>query len=121
MKWSEGFSSGNKVNKYPTSLKLPVGSSVVEILGEPEEVEQEDIEDKQKMVTKLIFPVRYQEQVFSWWITKGYVNTIDGKPKSTLFSQLARLDQANNGLVGAVLKVTAVGDAKGRRYLVELK
>lgn len=122
MSWSDGFEKSSTKSKYPSTLKLPVGSSVIEIMGEPEEVSQPDLEHPDKMVTKLIFPVKYQDQIFSWWVAKGYVTDRDGNPKQTLFAQLSRIDKSREGgIVGSVLKVTAFGDNKGRRYLAELK
>lgn len=123
MAWFEGKQKSEMgMKKYPPALKLPKGDSVVEVLGEPEEIVSPDMNDEKKNVEKVIFPVKFQEQTFSWWVTKSYLVDLEGKPKDTLFAQLARIAKENGGsLTGAVLKVSSFGEGIGRRYMVQLK
>lgn len=118
MKWYE---EGVKLSQYPPTLNLEPGTRVIEILGEPKEIELPSFEDKKKLISKLVFPVKYEEMTYSWFVTKTYLKEKDGTQKETLFAQLARIAEANNGLTGAVIKMEIIGSGKRRFYKLELK
>lgn len=106
---------------FAPSLKLEEGVHVVEVVGDPKIIEIPDFNDRAKLVKKAVFPVKYGEANFAWFVQVSYLTDKQGKPKDTLFAQLAALAKTNNGITGAVLKVTVVGQGKRRFYRVELK
>jgi len=117
----EWWKETKELTKFPEGLKLDQGEYVIKVTGKPKKVPMPKYGEPEKMVTKLIFPVEYEGKEFAWFVAETFMKDLDGNESDSLFAQLVRLADKNNGLEGATLKVTAKGLGVKKRYFVELK
>lgn len=104
-----------------SALRLSEGSHILEVLEEPKEVE---VTFQGKMRKKLVFPVKYNEQVYNWYVpiaSKRPFVKRDGGVIVSRYYQLFEIGKKRGGLAGAVLKVTLEGKLFDTRYTIELK
>lgn len=95
------------------AFKAPEGESKFKIMGLPKTIQVPSFKDKSVLVEKLIFPIEYDGVKQAWFVSTS-------KHKDSLFAQICKLAQQNNGLEGALLKLLRVGSGMRTAYAISL-
>jgi len=97
--------------EYERREPLRLGAGIHEITFE-DDGREITTQWNDKVIEKRVFNVRYGNQAYAWFVTKGQTT-------ESLYGQLVKAAEKLGGLAGHKIKIIVAGKGRSRRYQVD--